>query len=577
MTNSTCLPPQGIDPRSLVLWTGAGISADPPTRGPLGRTLTDRALDNYFEPGTKKRLTNLYSALKAPHPTDRPRLETVLDVLAEVHGMKTLEDVMNDLVASPPNRHHRTIASLCRSGAQVITANFDTCIERASSDSINVVHIHGSFGNKGRPESLGARLRVIEHGFPSGLAQRLQEVLEKSAGGSLVFLGYSGSDFFDATPFLIDYLASACPRQIVWHKFKQAPSEVSLVTSPTGIDLLDAIISSGHRILMVEGTLDSFFNNFFSQGTRIAEANPFTVPRSAWRPNIRPDAADRHRATAALFGKLGYRRGTISAFASSPPETIQEHELVADAYWGAGQYRAALRHWRAATPSSSRRAAAHLSEREGAVLWVTGRLIRAERHLWHALLEYTTADPVELDIQAALFETYLRVISHMRRSPDTRHLVPEQRAHLAKRRSGEISTREELLRSLHQSLTLKNAITVVDGRRDEQLSRRVTVFEEREALHAWLNYSHATLRERAEARPPVNPPSGAEYRLHAQRELMLGAHADHMRAMLIPGAPPHFSTGEFLEALRRVEMSPWNRLRFMVLFLRGHYVRETNE
>mgnify|MGYP000388346466 FL=1 len=72
-----------VRPENLVLWIGAGLSADAPTNGPLGRTLTDRALDHYFAPGTRRRLTALYTDLDAPNAKYRPRLETVLDANAD--------------------------------------------------------------------------------------------------------------------------------------------------------------------------------------------------------------------------------------------------------------------------------------------------------------------------------------------------------------------------------------------------------------------------------------------------------------------------------------------------------------
>jgi hypothetical protein len=40
-----------LAPGSVVFWSGAGISRDAPTGGPLSAELTERVLAAYFEPG----------------------------------------------------------------------------------------------------------------------------------------------------------------------------------------------------------------------------------------------------------------------------------------------------------------------------------------------------------------------------------------------------------------------------------------------------------------------------------------------------------------------------------------------
>jgi hypothetical protein len=71
-------------PDGLLIWSGAGISAELPTGGPRGVELTDRALRHGFQEETGALLACYYAALDLAR--EQPRLETVLDVVNRVHG-----------------------------------------------------------------------------------------------------------------------------------------------------------------------------------------------------------------------------------------------------------------------------------------------------------------------------------------------------------------------------------------------------------------------------------------------------------------------------------------------------------
>lgn len=561
-----------VRPENLVLWIGAGLSADAPTNGPLGRTLTDRALDHYFAPGTRRRLAALYTDLDAPNAKYRPRLETVLDVLADAHGLDALADVLSDLAVAAPNRHHARVAELQLAGAGVVTANFDTCIERATTHLVEVVHFHGDIGPHKPIATLGARLQVIERGFTESMSKILQRTLAHSDGGTLAFVGYSGSDFFDATPFLMTFLSRSAPRQIIWHKYAPHPL---VVRSPDAVkdgEIVAVAMAARNKVLVAQGPLDDFFEAFIDAKFHHISTSPHSIGTRPWKGRALPGETARLQATALLFGKLGYRSGTVEAFKKSSPTSTGDHELLADAHWGRGEYQEALRHWRMAIPGTTRDAKARRIEREGAVLWVTGRLVRAERLLWRALMEFSACpNPVTPDVEAALLETYGRVIAHMRRNPDTRLFVPIRRAHFAGMRARALAASERNRLGQLTSIGLNNVTTVYEGAPDSTLEHSIETFQEREALHGWLNYKHAALRARLEGASALGPPTAAEYRMQAQREQLIGARADCMRAMILPGAAPHFSMQEFLQAQRGVEMSPWNRLRFVVGFAVSHF------
>src|SRR5947209_6818743 len=94
-----------VPPGRVLFWSGAGISIDPPTEGPLGFELTDRALVHGFEGDTALiELRRAYTALSLPR--DRPRLESILEAAVAEHGVGALEALLADLRDPPPNANH---------------------------------------------------------------------------------------------------------------------------------------------------------------------------------------------------------------------------------------------------------------------------------------------------------------------------------------------------------------------------------------------------------------------------------------------------------------------------------------
>ena len=90
-------------PDQARFWSGAGISGDPPTQGPLGYALTDRALEQAFDRDVLlDKLRGTYAALGLPR--DRPRLESVLDAAAVEHGIEILDGLLADLREPPEPR-----------------------------------------------------------------------------------------------------------------------------------------------------------------------------------------------------------------------------------------------------------------------------------------------------------------------------------------------------------------------------------------------------------------------------------------------------------------------------------------
>lgn len=83
------------------------------------------------------------------------------------YGLELLTEALSDLTAAPPNAHHAFIAEHLAAGGRHITANFDTCIERATPrprppTTERPVHFHGALDtdtSREDLEALGGRLR----------------------------------------------------------------------------------------------------------------------------------------------------------------------------------------------------------------------------------------------------------------------------------------------------------------------------------------------------------------------------------------------------------------------------------
>lgn len=228
----------------------------------------------------------------------------------------------------------------------------------------------------------------------------------------------------------------------------------------------------------------------------------------------------RRAATAALFARMGHRQGAIDSYANRAPASPRDWDRLADAHWGAGRYGEALKAWERASAATDPVSRTRLAERHGAILWIRGQLVAAERHLWRAITIWCTPDsPAGQETSAALLETYGRVVQHMRRLPDVRWFVSRHRVQEAERRLGQVRT----VLSGHEGVALRarlaNVASALQRQPDEHLSEHVEAFTESEALHAWLNYQHAWLRQRSSRQSEVEmAPARTEYEWLVRRQ-----------------------------------------------------------
>ncbi|MHA3838271.1 hypothetical protein ACXR8F_21365 [Terrabacter sp. AAH1] len=552
---------QAAGPRSTVFFSGAGISADAPTCGPLGRQLTDNALDAFFDSDTRVLLNGdpkngelgYYERLGL-EGWYRPRLEVVLDVVFAQYGEDGLRHILDGLVRAEPNANHAFFGRHLLAGGGHATANFDTCIERTDARTAGqVLHFHGALTSASLAE-LGARMAVIENGLPQRTAVDLDALLFGTPGLVLVFVGYSGSDYFDITPHLISRAPRAAGQTIFWHHFNPSEPDTTLE---------EAFRAAGADIHRIEGPLSDWLAKL-DQAWNLPALQTPSIPAMPPHLGQPPTPQQRTAATFSLYARLGIRTEVIkrSAFATAP-----EHlDGLADAYWGAGQYRRALDCWIRAYPGSDPEATARCLERQGAVAWIRGQLFKAERLLWGGYTAWVQPGSQVPDVvQVRLVETYLRVTEHMARLPDTRWRVRKSRRQAAE------AALERLTRGkpLGIQLTARVSSIQADIKQlpDQLRDLHRQTMQESDALHGMLNFTQGEYRRRVtQPRPGDTAPTPADLVLLVSRNEVLGADGDAARVALLPNAPESMSPAQVWRLFKPVDVTPWHRVRLLAGF-----------
>lgn len=247
-----------INPAKTIFWTGAGISCISPSSLPLGNDLTDAYLEaalgsrwkdfvtlwnnNFPQIMNSVRDGKLFfpeeigeyttKDVDEKKATARPRLEYIIGEMDkmdryfnDIHFNKSNNSrlfrrgsslaALKKFSLVEPCIYHFRLADLAKAGAVMITANFDTGIENAlgvdttkiemkyNTPAINngcggyVFHFHGVATDD--PYTLGATINNLSKGMDEDFENHIKSLFE--SGYNIVFIGYSGVDFFDVEPF----------------------------------------------------------------------------------------------------------------------------------------------------------------------------------------------------------------------------------------------------------------------------------------------------------------------------------------------------------------------------------------
>jgi hypothetical protein len=555
------LPPsiRVVPPARVAFWSGAGISSDPPTQGPVGLTLTKRALKYAFTPAFTTRVMCAYEALGIAR--ELPRLESVLDVAAAEHGIQVLADLLADLEDPPPNPNHTFFASHLAAGGRHVTANFDTCIERAGGDPTGIVHFHGHIAN-GDWGSLGARLSRIEGGFPGEVEAQLDGVLD--ACRAIIVVGYSGLDYFDVDPYWrsVNKRGAMTGKSVLWIDHRDCGWDLSE----------DPAVTRRQLAWFADGGATIYELHAPTRDVLAELANVWSLPApdgtSDWEdrpePSLYLDPRIRERATTRFLAAMGLHDAVRQRLAG---KTLgeEDHEWAAAAAWTAGQYRESARHWAQARPGSDPVSTAHRAERHAAALWLRGELRRGRRELIRALDEAAlTGVPAEQRL--AMAETLGRVVEHMARLPDTKLFVTRKRSQQALGYLDGATQSLSTATGVHMKARVSTVRAALTGQPpDRSPEEPVRDFDESEALLAMLNYRHAALRARAALRD--GRPSAAEYHSHREAFRHIGDLGDAARVPLLPGAETAFSPASVWRGFADVDFTNWHRFRLFATWL----------
>jgi hypothetical protein len=505
----------------------------------LGKTLVHRALKHAFLSDIADKLANYYRLLGIDRAS--PRLETVLQVVDAVHGEAVLGDLLTDLEA-PSNSLHAFFADHLALGGRHVTMNFDTCIERAGTGQWPdnaLLHVHGRLGH----EELGATLARIERGLPGEIRTRLGDLLLSPQVSSIVFVGYSGSDFFDVDPFLASLPQdSLSGRQVLWIEHCRHVEQVEPRRRQ-----LRALHDAGAQVREVHVLTAAALREIGKQW-RASFNEKWGDPRP-WRPRVPVEAELKRRATIELFALMGLHR-EIDALLE--PHDAHDWEIQAQTRWAQGRYAEAGSAWEIARATAS---PAARSDRVGAVAWIRGEYRRARDVLVEALMEGDGS----LEERLTLAETLARAYVHMRRSPDSFCLAtPQLRAFVLDHLPDPVVLAKEgkPLGTHLRNRVISARASLGGGPADD--GGAVESFGEYEALNAQLNYRQARLRADA-SRAPVE----AE-KFHALRRDFetIGAVGDAARAALLAG-PFIFQLRELRQATLQLQVTRRQRYRLL--------------
>lgn len=591
----------GVAPHEVVVWSGAGLSMPWPTCLPSGHTLTEQALDWGFvdnplsvlcgpvdaRTGRRDESLGLYSMLDVNRLL--PRLEVVLGAasMPAAHGASALQTLLEPMIAAQPNWLHTFMHQHCHLGGRHITANFDTCIERAGSEDVasRVIHFHGSVDDP--LDSLGATFRNVEQGLAAGLSNRIVEAL--TAARLVVFVGYSGSDVFDIAP-LFNRLAESVmvDSTVLWVEYVQGQSlDVSVeaaVTARPETGSRDAFLADERVEWALRQRLDLRLAGANVIVVRGDPAELFETLADSWSIPIepksgpcvegvlaRPAALEQQvRATVGLWEALGLQRLALAVMREHPQFFGRQSRLEAAAQyaWQQGQYSKARRTWAEGRPRATPTERAAWDERQVASLWVSGRLLYALMRVRRAIRRAGAANVASPE----LFEIWGRINEHMRRTPELRWLARHQRAKAAQA-IDEASTSQSL--GLHMNLRLKSVRAALEPREDQATpdNRVRSQFLESESLIGLLNYRHGFLRREI----AVGEVPSDRYRDLERWFRIIGVDGDANRVPFLPGAVSAFRLRECIRAAFANEFGNWHRLRLISASIARHAARRLRE
>lgn len=552
-----------------MFWSGAGISVDPPTCGPRGPEVTERAIELGFAPGTLQEIQKAYEAIGLG--VDRyPRLEAVLEVAARAHGVGFLEMVLDGLARATPNPAHHFFARHLHGGGHHSTANFDLMIE-ACGLGMSPFHFHGRLdGTADQFARLGARLTLLERGFESESRRALSKMLFSNVS-ALVIVGYSGSDYFDVDPFFRDNAEALATAglQLFWldhdNSVNTGPvlEQTVRLEPPMFVDLKQ----SGVPVHWIRGrTVDALKS--FARMWELPWVDPLPTPTYPARSHVL-DLQARVEASRQLYAHMGMWNSHDRLVAGSPRlRATLSPSITAEIAWQRGQYARAQEIWESSLGAEQGTRAAWL-ERKAACLWVRGSYVRAYTTARRAVL--TARDSNNREVLGRALETTARIVVHAGRTPDLFWFATSNKRRMLLRQIASVLSDRNIGLHLREGLRDVERLLSYDPERFGSLAREINTedasekFSQYESLSAMVDYRRGQQR-RSVASGQISMTASwlNEYVRAAQ---FLGMSAGVATVVTLPGAAPYFGLRAGLRNLWTADFTIWHRVRLSSRFI----------
>lgn len=530
-------------PSEIVILSGAGTSVDGPSCIPPGLGVTRRVLEEAAGL-TVAEISSLAGAFEScGMPGGFPRFETVLGVVAETLGEAGLRTMLRDILEVRPNDLHAFFAEHIAAGGPHITANIDCGIERAGASGSAVIHFHGAADRSSDLAPLGITLANVENGFSQTMEDLLRATLLSPSIRGMVVVGYSGSDYFDMSPFLegLSSARSLSGRSVLWLEFDaDNPSlridESNLPPRSTTAETIASLRRAGAVVTVLRGSvrlaLARLARHWGLPGSNLKDSPsgceklvPVTVPTDQL-PAVR----------VCLYERLGYLPG-IEIEELRDPSNLERSDVHAMADWNRGRYRAAAAKWQR---SLAHHPEGHLLSEERVVAcdWVAGRYVRASIGLRRLLRRLEATPEVSLSTRLVIADTGARLWDHMRRLPDTRWFATKglQRRLIRSLPTEEAGRAARLPPDLHDRLLV--ALVKIDPAShtpEEVEALHLRAYErnsQTSSIVRTLNYLQGSVRQTA----PNGVHNAADILQLWEGWRRIGADGEAVRLFTIPGA-----------------------------------------
>jgi hypothetical protein len=571
----------------LVIVSGAGISTEHPTHAPAGVPLMEQAMNDFFLKGTIEMMRAAYKKLHevTQQPAElfsgRPRLEAVLDVVSRSYTPRALAHLTPNFTNRPSNRNHHLLAAHLAAGGRQVTANFDRFIEHVTVRGAGApFHFHGEVERPRKTLPFGARLNAIEHGFDDITRVRTLAPIVDPKTKVLAFIGYSFSDYFDATPALVSAIDSGAldGTAILWLKHEWTDPVVEIdPASDRAYGVIPSALARGLKVVRVTGRSgDALYQILNAVGCTVdptwANEETCTCPKRVRPRRYRTTPENRRAATARLLARFGML-GKIPTSGLDLQVSDVPIGDVGEYWWKRGDYQKGRACALAGVEPSDPHAEARRELIDARYHWIEGRYIRGARAVLTALrrLDADPAAPVPLVAEA--LERYGRIAVHMHRTPDARlFLLPAFRRRLPdyERRVEDLAARAREVGGTplsHVRDALANYRKEVLGHPSPTSNRtsanaRALLIErlsQAESLDAYVDYIRGNANIGDYAFPVTD---GDWHKPMKQLYEVIGNTADQDRLSLFQ--PLRNGSHHPLRAALSLDASWWHRLRMVV-------------